>query len=248
MRYNREVFLFIQSKTKLYTGMLTIVMLAMVVLMGSISFWANNRGEAVCVPLGENVFPMIPYLPVVTEEQDDAKLFTFIEKYIKSTFDERIVNYHRPTNLGRYSDAFLKDTLLDSIEMSLGSAKEENMKKYANSDETARQLRACKCGWIFNIHAIESIQKTNFNGVVHATILGEFQVTYDGAKTNLPHRLWGFKRIWLTISQGTPSRTSKGEYKNKYGLYVSSQEIEAVPYELRDKLNQQMMIKGFYVP
>lgn len=248
MNFNKDAFLYLESKTKNYIRIMTVVMVSIIGLMASINYWSSNRGEAVCVPMGEHVFPMIPYLPVVSEDQNDAKLFTFIERYIKSTYDERIVDYHRPTNLGRYSNAFLKDALLDSIEMSIGTAKEENIKKYSNSDEVARQLQACKCGWIFNIHAIESIQKTNYNGVIHVTVLGEFQATYDGVKANIPHKLWGFKRIWLTIAQGAPSKDAKGNFKNKYGLFVTHQETEDVPYELRDKLNQQMMVKGFYVP
>lgn len=245
---SKDSYSFVQDRQKTYMLVMGVAFFSMIILLVSVSRWSAKRSTAVCLPLAEHAFPMIPYLPVVSEEQNDAKLYTFIERYIKVTNDERIVDYHRPTNSNRYSDVFLKDSLLESIEMSLGKAKEENMKKYANSNETARQLKACNCGWIFNIHAIESIQKTNYNGVIHVTVLGEFQVTYDNVKTDLPHKLWGFKRVWLTISQGTPSKDSKGNYKNEYGLYVTHQEMEDVSYELRDEVNQAMMIKGFYVP
>lgn len=245
---SKKSYEFIQEKQKTYMLVMGIVFFSMVILMVSISRWSSKRDTAVCVPLGQHAYPMISYLPVSSREQDDAKLYTFIERYIKVGFDERIVDYHRPTNNKRYTDAFLKESLLEAVEMSLGAAKEENMKKFSNSNDVARQLKACNCGWVFNIHAIESIQKTNYNGVIHVTVLGEYQVTYDNVKTDLPHKLWGFKRVWLTISQGAPTRDSKGNFKNEYGLFVTSQEIEDVPYELRDEMNQAMMIKGFYVP
>lgn len=246
--FNEEEHIQMQKRQKSYIKLIGFILLSVVILLVAMGIWVNNREEAVCVPTGDNAFPLIPFMPAIDRPQDDAKLYTFIEKFVKNVYDERVTDYHRPTNLGRYKNAFLKTPLREAINMTEGVAREDIQRKFADSDETIRRLRGCDCGWIFNIHAIESISRINPSGSVYVTVLGEFQITYDSVRVQLPHELWGFKRIHLMINQGAPRTNEHNEVTNAYGLYVTYQEMEEIPITEKRKLNENMMIKGFYVP
>lgn len=237
-----------QRKQKHYSLALVLVMGGLVSLLLAMRVWESNRSLAVCVPDDVSSYPLIPYMPAMNIDGDDAKFFTFIEKYVKNVYDESITDYHRPTNLGRYNNAYLKTPLEQAIRMSDGEARIENRTKYANSDRVIEDLRRCNCGWVFNIHAIESVNRIKANGYTYVTILGEFQETYDHVRVMLPHRLEGFFRLHLIVSQKQARKDEKGEFTNEYGLYVVSQELEKVSYDDRQKLLDTVTQKGFFVP
>lgn len=248
MRLNKEAYKYLQSKLRLYIAINSALLLLVYLLFHAEGQWVNKRSEAVIIPEFKYTYPIIPYMPVTNKEMNDAKLYTFIERYIKLFYDERMIDFHKPTNLSRKSRAFLKRSLLKVSEMSKGLAKKEVLEKYANSKEIFRTLEQCNCGWVFNIHAIESIQKTNQHDAIYVSVLGEFQLTHDAANTKLPHRLWGYKRIWLTIIQSRPSFRSNKEPANEYGLYVTNQYVEDINYSDRDRLMRSIFTKGYLVP
>jgi hypothetical protein len=224
------------------------VVVGIVILLFAMRIWENNRSMAVCMPDDVSSYPLIPYMPALNVDSDDAKFYTFLEKYVKNVYDESITDYHRPTNLGRYNNAYLKTPLEQAIRMSDGEARVENRKKYANSDRVIEELRRCNCGWVFNIHAIESVNRVKANGYTYVTILGEFQETYDQVRVMLPYRLEGFYRLHLIVAQKQATKDEKGEFANEYGLYVISQELEKVSYDERQKLLNTATQKGFFVP
>lgn len=237
-----------QKKQKHYSIALVLVVFGIATLLLAMRVWENNRSLGVCVPNEVASFPLISYMPSLNVESDDAKFYTFVEKYVKNVYDESVTDYLRPTNLGRYNNAFLKTPLEQAIRMSDGEARAENRKKYADSDRVIEELRRCNCGWVFNIHAIESVNRIKANGYTYLTILGEFQETYDHVRVMLPHRLEGFYRLHLVINQKQTKKNEMGDFTNEYGLYVVSQELEKVSYDERQKLLNIATSKGFFVP
>ncbi len=247
MLLNKEAYQYLAFRLKIYTALNLLGIVAVYFLIASEAVWVEKRSEAVLIPEFKYTYPMLQYMAASTKEMEEAKLYTFIEQYIKRTQDERLVYYHLPTNMKRSDAGFLKTSLLEAVEMSRGVAKKENLEKYKDSSDTYTLLKQCKCGWIFNIHAIESIQRTPHHDTVVVSVLGEFQKTYDQVQADLPHEFWSYKRIWLTIVQGRPSEDSSGNPKNPYGLYVTAQDMQSLDYSKKDLLFQQVYDKGYFI-
>lgn len=239
---------YFQKKQKHYAYALMAVVASLIVVLLSIARWEYNRSLAICVPEEPTTFPLIPYLPALNIENDDAKLFTFVEKYLKNVYSESITDYHRPTNLSRYDTAYLKLPLQQAIYMSEEEARVQNKLQFANSDRIIEELRRCNCGWVFNIHAIESVNRIKANGHTYVTAIGEFQATFDQVKVMLPHRLEGLYRIHLVVKQLPARRGDNNEFTNEYGLFVVHQEKERIPYDQRQKVLNEAFNRGFFVP
>ncbi len=245
MDYKSSQFLI--ERIKMYLMMIIGVFACFFFLVESEVKWLDNRKEGYCRPENTVAYPMIPYLPSSTHEDVDSRLFNFVEDYIHWTYNEKIVDFHRPSSLSRRATAYLQEPLQKSVLYSKGTAKAENMRKYTNSQSTYIRLKKCNCGFLFNINAIESIIKSKYTDIFHVTVLGEFQLTGDRQYNNENHSLWGFKRIWLTIVMDRSETNSKGDTVNPDGFYVSYQQVEDVDYYKKDLLMEKIKRKGFLI-
>lgn len=248
MQLDKQTYQKLINKNIRYSVVNILIIVGIYFLLVAEESWFKRRSEAVLIPEFKYTYPMIPYMSANTKEMQNAKLATFIEQYIKSVYDERAINYHKPTNQSRSAQNYLKTSLMQAAEMSRSRAKKENIEKFSNSNETYKRLMQCNCGWIFNISAIESVQTTPYHDTIIVSVLGDFQVTYDQAKSDLPHKFWGFKRLWLTIVQDIPSRDKSGKFVNEYGLYVIDQYMEELDYSEKDELLKTVFKKGYFVP
>ena len=194
--------------------------------------WAKSRDTVACVPADtDQAFPMVYHQTALNPVQNDAMMKSFVYEYVKLTQDEQIVDYHATTDTGkRYVEANLRDNLKKAIEMSLDNERALNIDKYAKSSEVYNRLIKGNWGWIFLVddillfngpQAASGAPHSDAGfGYTYAVIRGQFQVTYDTVKKELPPELWGYKEIHLLISQGVPTMDTKNNYVNKYGLYV----------------------------
>lgn len=248
MQLDKTIYKKLIKKNIRYTVVNILIIVGIFFLLIAEQSWFKRRSEAVLIPEFKYTYPMISYMASNTKELQNAKLATFVEQYIKKVYDERAVNYHKPTNQARSAQNYLKTSLMEAAEMSRVRAKKENLEKFSNSNETYKRLIQCNCGWIFNISAIESVQTTPYHDTIIVSVLGDYQVTYDQAKSEMPHKFWGFKRLWLTIVQDIPSRDKKGNYINEYGLYVIDQFMEDLSYSEKDELLKSTYKKGYLVP
>lgn len=185
--------------------------------------WAKSRDVVACIPADtDNSYPMVyaqsEYHPV----QSDALLKSFVEEYIRNSQDQQFVNYHTISKDGRYENIKLSNALLKAIEMSADNSLEKalNMKKYGESYDTLQMLKKCNCGWQFLIDDMLLFPSVNAGETV-AVVRGEFQITYDITKIDLPNELWGYREITLLLKQQIPTKDAKGNYLNKYGIFVT---------------------------
>lgn len=211
--------------------------------------WAKSRDMVACVPAeSKQAFPMVYAQTAFHPVQSDALLKSFVEQYIHNTQDEQIVNYHALSKDGRYDNVRLSDAKLKAIEMSVEESPERalNMKKYADSSDTLQNLKRCDCGWVFLIDDILIIPNVRAGKTV-AVVRGEFQVTYDRVKTELPSQLWGYREITLLLDQGVPTADVKDNYLNQHGIYVFwsfSRILSGVEKENLSSRNSDFYMKG----
>ena len=193
--------------------------------------WAKSRNTVACVPADtEQAFPFAYHQTSSHPIYNDATIKSFVEEYIHATLDEQIVDYHKVSNNQRYDNARLSRQKWKAIEMSCCGEKALNLQKYTESNEVFYTLKQGNMGWVFLIDDI-LIMPGQKNGAVLAVVRGEFQVTFDKVKKDLPPRLWGYREIHLIINEGVPIESSKDEVINKYGLFVASSSMQTLSPE-----------------
>jgi hypothetical protein len=198
--------------------------------------WVSKRENVACVPADAEYTHPVVYRQTFSHPVDsDAKLKTFVEQYVHLTEDESIVDYHAVTTHERYDKAKLSKNKWQAIEMSTGLEKINRMRSYGDSNELYRMISDGGVGWNFLIDEIiiHGIPQT---GPILAIVRGQYQVTYDKAKVDLPHKLWGYKELRFIIIQGAPSKDAAGNYLNKTGLFVNWSQSEDISPEDREKL------------
>lgn len=201
--------------------------------------WALNRDNVACIPAEtEQSHPIVYRQTTMHPAAQDALLKSFVESYVHLTLDEQIVDYHQVSNSENYKDAKLSKSKLTAIEMSTGIEKALNMKKYSQSNELYYSLKKGNLGWVFLIDDI-LIHGVPESGSVLAVVRGEYQVTYDKAKADLPHQLWGYREIHLLINQGIPTENSSGAYNNKYGWFVTWSATQTLTPDQKEKLSER---------
>jgi hypothetical protein len=201
--------------------------------------WASKRENVACVPVdGEYTHPMVYRQTWSHPVEQDAKLKTFVEQYIHLSQDESAVNYYSVTTADRYDKAKLSKAKWQSIEMTVGVEKQNAMKSYGDSNELYRLIAESGVGWKFLIEEL-IIEGNPSNGPILAVVRGQYQVTYDKAKVDLPHKLWGYKEVRLIIVQGSPTKDSEGNYLNKTGYFVSFSQVEDISADAREKITKQ---------
>lgn len=197
--------------------------------------WLAQKNKVSCIPSDvEHSFPMVYYQTAANPLQQDAYVKTFVEEYIRLTQNEQIVDYHQLSQHKRYENARLSQSKWQAIQMSRDIEQALNMTRYADSNQIFHDLQKSNMGWVFLIDDILLFPSPK-TGITLAVIRGEFQVTYDRIKVDLPPSKWGYKEIHLLIKQGEPALDSKENYLNKYGLYVSWSHIEDLTPEQKER-------------
>lgn len=204
-----------------------------------INDWLTRKENVACVPSTiEASLPFVYYQSAFHPVNQESKIKTFIEQYVHLTKDESMVDYHKLTNKDRYYDsAQFSKKYWTAMDQSLETEKKINMQRFTDSSETYRFLKENKVGWIFNIDTILVNGLTDAGAAV-VTVRGEYQVSYDQAQVEVPHRLYGYKEVTYIVLLSTPSQTPDGQLLNKNGYYViDSYERDISPVE-RIKLNE----------
>lgn len=211
--------------------------------------WAKSRDMVACIPSEiTQAYPLVYAQTAYHPVQSDAMVKSFVEQYIHLTQDEQIINYHALSKDGRYNSVKLSEDKLKAIEMAAPESPERamNMKKYADSQDTLQRLKKCDCGWVFLIDDILVLPDLQ-SGSSIAIVRGEFQVTYDRIKTELPDRLWGYREIVLQLEQGIPTQDTTDNYLNQNGIYVRwsySRLLSSGEREKLEKRNYDYYSKG----
>jgi hypothetical protein len=200
--------------------------------------WASNRENVACVPAGgEYTNPMVYRQTFSHPVDQDAKLKTFVEQYVHLSEDDSAVDYYSVTNARGYEKAKLSKSKWQAIEMTSGLEKANMMKAYGDSNELYKLIEESGIGWRFLIDDI-IITGVPFRGPILAVVRGQYQVTYDHAKVDLPHKLWGYKEIRLLIIQGAPTKDAEGNYLNKTGFFVTWSQVEDISADAREKITK----------
>lgn len=207
--------------------------------------WKEKKRIAVGIPTkSEFVYPMIPYL-AVWDHPDAPKLYNFIENYIHWTVEETLDQYEKQTSSDKHRIDYLKNKLQLAIYNSDGPERARNKEKYVESSSAYSRLLQCDCGVNFNIDAIESVQSTPRSGVIYVTVLGEFQVSYNGITGKRPDlRMAGYKRLHYIIIQGIPEKGTDDNFTNKYGMYVIRSWEEPISRDVKVDLFKKSFTAG----
>ncbi len=207
--------------------------------------WLAQKNKVACVPADvEHSHPLVYHQTASNPIQSDAYLKTFVEEYIRLTQNEQIVNYHQLSQNKRYEKARLSQAKWQAIEMSTDMEKALNMQRYAESNEVFHELDKSNIGWVFLIDDILLFPAPN-TGATMVVVRGEYQITYDKVKVDLPPRLWGYKEIQLLLIQAPPSLDSKDQYLNKYGVYVSWSNITDLTPDQKERYSKRS--RDFYL-
>jgi hypothetical protein len=205
----------------------SLALISLLVAIASLSYlfvvmkvWSLNKDTVVCVPLEQEYnLPFVYRQSSLHPVRSDAIIKKFAQEYIGLTRDESIVNYYAVSNNARYSDAMLSSNKYRAMFLSIDMELKKNTDQFYKSSETVQILKANKSGWTFHIDDI-IVRTSGFGDEYYIDIHGEYEITMDNAKTDLPHTLYGKKKISLFVVTSAPSE-DKGEYINKYGLYVA---------------------------
>ena len=211
----------------------SVVLLAVYVEMGK---WKKARKEVYCTYTEQFNLPLIFDFTKISETKSTSKLLMFVSEYVRLKYNHSVTDYFQVVSGARYKDAALKKNLLQVIEMSELFEKAANMKEYSQSDEILAKLKACSCSWVFNIHKIEDYQEVPKSGVVHVSVIGEFQRIFDKNKVQKEPTHWDYARINFDILQGAPTKDVSGRDLNIHGLFVIRSWIEPINYDERFKL------------
>nr|BFD64822.1 hypothetical protein BdHM001_35030 [Bdellovibrio sp. HM001] len=204
-----------------------------------VNAWLAKKNNVSCVPATVTYgLPFAYYQSAAHPVQNDAEIKAFIEKYVRLTKNQSAVDYHQPTRKARYSSVGLSKNLWEAIELSEGVEKKWNEKQYYLSSDTFRFLKEKNVGWIFNIDTI-LVEGIADAGAARVTVRGEYQITYDHAKVEVPHTLYGYKEIIYMVIIGSPTTDDDGNFYNRTGYFViDSFERDLSPIE-RKILNNQ---------
>lgn len=235
----------IQARRNQFLITVTVVMGILAGILGvvreySVNAWLARKENVACVPSTiEVALPFAYYQSTFHPVNQEAKIKQFIEQYVHLTKDESVVDYHKLSNKDRYWDsAQFSKKFWTAIDQSLEIEQKLNRQRFADSPETYRFLKENKVGWTFNIDTILPFGMTEAGAYV-VQVRGEYQISYDQAQVEVPHRLYGYKEITYLVMTSVPSYAPDGQPLNKYGFYViDSTERDVSPAE-RKKLNEQ---------
>lgn len=193
----------------------------------------NTEGEAIYLEApgvhknGKSIYyntPFIKYYPDHISSFNLIKVLNAIETYIHLKYDERNINFEKPTTKGRYDKLKMKRSLKAALSMTIeGSVEMKDVyKRYRRSDLISKELADCKCGIIFGIEGVEHIKEVNTRDFI-VSVVGKWYAIGDEVDTSSltdKHKLFGKTRIWLIMTQGVPLRDAKGNDLNQDGIFV----------------------------
>ena len=186
-------------------------------------YWALNRDYIACTPVDvDHSEPMVYRQSISHPVEMDSLLKSFVYDYVHLTADEDIVDYHARTSSGRYGGMTkLSRAKWAAVEMSWGAERALNQIRYGGSDNVYHELEQKNMGWIFLIDDLQ-VMGDPTTGSVLAVVRGQYQVTYDKVKVDLPAKLSGYHEIYLLLNQEPPTTDAEDkEYENKYGWFVT---------------------------
>lgn len=232
------------------------VILGIVALISSVAKniltekWLKEKEKVACIPANvENTHPLVYRQTSLNPVQSDALVKSFVEEYILLKMNEQLVDYHKTSPDERRDNARLSANKFKLIEMSQGIERAVNQSAYALSNEIYYELLKGNLGWVFLIDEILIYPGQN-NGATIAVVRGEYQVTYDKVKADLPSRLWGYREIVLVVQQMMPTQdiaTSKEKEMyseeerdiNKHGLFVTWSKTNILGPDQKKKLDER---------
>jgi hypothetical protein len=200
--------------------------------------WALKKQNIACIPADvEHGFPLVYRQTAMNVTEQDALLKTFVYNYVHLTQDDQIIDYHAVSSSARMKDAMLSRSRWAAVQMSQGSEKALNMKRYSDSSDKYELMKKSNQGYLFLIDDI-IIHGIPQSGSILAVVRGEVQLTYDNTKTDSINRLWGYKEIFLVINQGIPQTNPKDDsFENKYGWYVTWSSNQDLTADRKDKMS-----------
>lgn len=216
--------------------------------------WKKDQQSILVVPVkgisnpdNRIFYPMIAYMPNCGME-DCARLYTFIEQYIRWTIEESFDDYEKQTTNDQFKLDYLKTKLKTAIYASRGKERTRNSEKLINSSNRYYELKQKNLQWHFNLDAIESVLPGPRSGMIYVSVIGEYSLTYDKRYVQTPdEKAIGYKRIHFLIEQGVPEKDLQDNFTNGYGLYVLDSWQEPISYSVQDDLFKRVMASGFNI-
>lgn len=204
----------------------------------------KNKDYGICIPTEiDSALPFIYHQTAINPVQNDALIKSFMEEYVHLTQNEQIVNYHKKSDDDRNDNYQLSQNRYKAVNMSVDAERALNMDLYNRSTDVFHRLQKGNVGWVFNIDDMLIYPGQN-NGVTVVIVRGEFQVTYDKVKVDLPSELWGYREMIYTVIQGFPTADEEkqtGEIKdvNSSGLYVSASFMNILSPQQKNQLDER---------
>lgn len=216
--------------------------LFVVLISSGVSYWKYNMSEILFIPTTQNEangvkfhYPFIAYMP--PDNGDSARLYSFVDSYIKWTVNEVYEDFKKQTTGDERKIDYLKENWINAINASKGLEQESNQRGYASSARRYYELSQAGNQWVFNIDAIENVVRTDIAGVVYVTVIGDFTLKRDKRmKRPMDEKVIGYKRIHLVIQEDTPLYDKEKRVINPWGLYVLGRWIDPISYSVRDDL------------
>lgn len=217
--------------------------LFVVIICAGVSYWKSNMSEIIFIPTTQNNtngvkfhYPFYAYMP--PDNGDSARLYSFVDSYIKWTVNEVYEDYEKQDSGDERKIDYLKTKWLYAVNSSKGLEKESNQRGYYNSARRYYELSQAGNQWIFNPDAIENVARfTDYPGVVYVTVIGDFTLKRDKRmKKPMDEKVIGYKRIHLVIQEDTPLYDKDKNIINPWSLYVLGKWIDPISYSVRDDL------------
>lgn len=226
-----------KSEAQLANILLLVISLGVISLGFSSNTWRDRKNDAYCYPVKvDQHFPLVHFMPSTTAQENSAKLYNFILKYIQLTKDRSLENFRRGLTEKTQNVATSEYTLA-AISYSRGPERQKNVNDFYKSSEEFFEIKESQIGYRFNVEGIEYIKSAPGNNTIIISVVGEYQV--DEGNESKKSELWGYRRVTYRIVQGAPLEDTKVENRffNKDGYYVFDSYEENISQREWDELS-----------
>lgn len=198
--------------------------------------WASEKSQVACIPDIETNYPNVYIQSAAHPINNDAKLQSFIEKYVHFTRDKQVIDFHKLVKeksgeIGRYDKARLSDSLWKAIFMAKGPEKILREKSFAESSDFFRYLDQEKMGIVFLVDEI-IVMPAHAGQITPVIVRGQYEQIFDTAdasKKALPPEFLGYKEIRYFVETSFPMVDKNNEWENKNGFYVVWSDERTLP-------------------
>lgn len=239
--FNEEIQSNRQSKRLITIAAALTVLCSILLTIKSIvvSQLVIKKENVSCIPVNHDLpFPYAYHQTIAHPVQSDSRVKSFITEYVHLTKDESYIDYHATTDNSRYDDAKLSKNLWKATEMTAGIEKALIQKKYVDSVDVFKFLKANNVGWVFLVDSI-LVHPLEEAGSYRIVVRGEYQVTYDKAKVDIPHGLLGYKELTYILVQADPTEDMSGNDLNKSGLFIVYSQEDTLTFLEKQRLDQK---------